>query len=89
MKNNNNLLGSASTAVMRQFLHAARDYGIEPEDALEACGLPTGVLDNQISRTTGSDLQSLLRWLIEKSVDPIFGLHIARHIQPGAYSLGG
>ena len=89
MKNNNNLLGSASTAVMRQFLHAARDYGIEPEDALEACGLPLGVLDNQISRTTGSDLQSLLRWLIEKSGDPLFGLHIARHIQPGVYSLVG
>jgi AraC-like DNA-binding protein len=89
MKNNNNLLGSASTAVMRQFLHAARDYCIEPEDALEACRLPSGVLDNQISRTTGSDLQSLLRWLIEKSGDPLFGLHSAKHVQPGAYSLVG
>ena len=54
-------LGSASTAALRQYLRAAQDYGIEAEDALVQNDLPIGILDNSITRVTGTEFQRLIR----------------------------
>lgn len=82
-------LGSASANAIRQYLRAAQDYGIQAEDALKATGLPLGIVDNSIARITGREFQTLIRWLVEQTQDPLFGLKSARYVQPGSYSLLG
>jgi len=87
--NSQDLLGTASSAAIRQYLRAAQDYGIEPVQALDAVNMPHGIMDNSISRTHGRAFQSLIRWLIEQTRDPLFGLKSSRYVQPGSYSLVG
>jgi AraC-like DNA-binding protein len=82
-------LGSASTAALRQYLRAAQDYGIEAEDALIQNNLPVGILDNSISRVTGTEFQNLIRWLVDACKDPLFGLKSGAYVQPGSYSIFG
>jgi AraC-like DNA-binding protein len=82
-------LGSASTAALRQYLRAAQDYGIEAEDALVQNDLPIGILDNSITRVTGTEFQRLIRWLVDACNDPLFGLKSGSYVQPGSYSIFG
>ncbi|MBE0483926.1 MAG: AraC family transcriptional regulator [Bacterioplanes sp.] len=82
-------LGTASSNAIRQYLRAGQDYGIDPHDALTHNQLPVGIMDNSVARARGRDFQRLLRWLIEQSQDPLFGLKSARYVQPGSYSLVG
>jgi len=82
-------LGSASTAALRQYLRAAQDYDIEAEDALVQNDLPIGILDNSISRVTGTEFQRLIRWLVDACNDPLFGLKSGSYVQPGSYSIFG
>lgn len=84
-----NSLGTASANAIRQYLRAAQDYGIDPQHALTTNQMPLGIMDNSVARTSGRDFQRLLRWLIEQSKDPLFGLKSARYVQPGSYSLVG
>jgi AraC-like DNA-binding protein len=82
-------LGSASTAALRQYLRAAQDYGIDAEDALVQNDLPVGILDNSITRVTGTEFQRLIRWLVDACNDPLFGLKSGSYVQPGSYSIFG
>lgn len=82
-------LGSASAAAVRQYLRAAQDYQIDTEQALNACGLPVGILNNTVSRIKGSEFQQLISFLIEQSQDPLFGLKSAQYVHPGSYSIIG
>jgi AraC-like DNA-binding protein len=82
-------LGSASTSALRQYLRAAQDYGIEAEDALVQNNLPVGILDNSITRVTGTEFQRLIRWLVDACNDPLFGLKSGAYVQPGSYSIFG
>ena len=82
-------LGSASTAALRQYLRAAQDYGIEAEDALVQNDLPIGILDNSITRVTGTEFQRLIRWLVDACNDPRLGLKSGTYVQPGSYSIFG
>lgn len=82
-------LGSASTAALRQYLRAAQDYGIGAEDALVQNDLPVGILDNSITRVTGTEFQRLIRWLVDACNDPLFGLKSGAYVQPGSYSIFG
>lgn len=82
-------LGSASTAALRQYLRAAQDYDIEAEDALVQNDLPIGILDNSITRVTGTEFQRLIRWLVDACNDPLFGLKSGSYVQPGSYSIFG
>ena len=84
-----NPLGTASANAVRQYLRAAQDYNLKPEDALNAAAIPAGILDNSVSRIDGRRFQTLIRWLIERTRDPLFGLKSARYVQPGSYSLVG
>lgn len=82
-------LGTAACSAVRQYLRTAQDYGIDPQQALTATGLPDGIMDNSIGRIPGAGFQRLLRWLIEQVQDPLFGLNSARYVQPGSYNLLG
>lgn len=82
-------LGSASTSAVRQYLRTAQDYGIQPAQALSAVNIPTGVIDNSVPRISGRQFQNLIRYLIDATQDPLFGLNSARYVQPGSYSLLG
>lgn len=84
-----NRLGSASTSALRQYLRAAKDYGIDAEYALIQNNLPIGILDNSISRVTGTEFQRLIHWLVESCDDPLFGLKSGKYVQPGSYSIFG
>lgn len=89
MKNNKNTLGSASSAIVRQFLSAADEYRINSQEALSAHNLSDGVFDNSISRIDGNDFQQLLHWLISRSGDTTFGLATAKQVTPGSFGLLG
>ena len=86
---NKESLGSVSANAIRQYLRTAQDYDIQTEIALQAAGIPSGILDNSVSRITGRAFQTLIRWLIDQSKDPLFGLKSARYVQPGSYNLLG
>jgi len=88
-KNNNYLPGSVSSAFVRLFLRTAQDYGIAPTDALDACSINHGVLDNRLARIESSDFEALMRWMITRSTDPLFGFNSARYVAPGAFGLVG
>lgn len=82
-------LGSASSNAVRQYLRAAQDYGIPAESVLDALSLPKGILDNRTPRIEGRQFQTLIRYLIERTQDPLFGLKSAQYVQPGSYSVLG
>ena len=82
-------LGTASANAIRQYLRAAQAYDIQAEDALNAADLPLGIMDNSVARVKGRAFQNLIRWLIEQTKDPLFGLKSAHYVQPGSYSLVG
>jgi len=82
-------LGSASSAAVRQYLRAARDYQLSDEQVLDACQLPHGILDNTVSRIKGTEFQSLIKWLVRETQDPLFGLKSSQYVQAGSYSIFG
>ena len=84
-----NNLGYASTPAVLQYLKAAADMGIQPDKALDAAGLGTDVLENQVKRITGDAFQRLLRYLIDSLDDTCFGLKSSKYVQPGSYSVLG
>jgi AraC-like DNA-binding protein len=83
------LLGFASAPAVLQYLKAAADMGISPKQALQDCSIDSALLDNKIKRITGEAFQRLIRYLIDKTNDPCFGLKTARYVQPGSYSVLG
>lgn len=90
MENNNNYLaGSVSSSFARLFLRTAQDYGIAPREALDACHLNLGILDNSLSRIDSTEFETLMRWLIIQTDDELFGFNTAKHLVPGALGLLG
>lgn len=90
MENNNNYLtGSVSSSFVRLFLRTAQDYGIDPKQALELCNVSHSVLDNSLSRIEANDFEMLMRWLILRTDDELFGLNTAKHLMPGTLGLLG
>ena len=90
MENKNNYVpGSVSSAFVRLFLRTAQDYGIAPVEALDGCGISHGVLDNSLSRIQASEFETLMRWLLIRADDSMFGFNSARHMAPGVLGLVG
>jgi AraC-like DNA-binding protein len=88
-KNNNYLTGTVSSAFVRLFLRTAQDYGIAPTDALNACSVNHGVIDNRLARVDANDFEAMMRWLITRAGDDSFGFNSARYVAPGAFGLVG
>ncbi|MES2818503.1 MAG: AraC family transcriptional regulator [Pseudomonadota bacterium] len=82
-------LGYSSIPAIQQYLKHAESLGLACADALAAAGLRAEDLQDSSRRIPGAVLQKLLRHLLDASGDPLFGLHSARFVQPGSYSVLG
>lgn len=84
-----NQLGFASSPAVLQYLKAAADYGLSPENILNDNHVSLEILNNNLKRITGEDFQRIIRYLIEETDDPCFGLKTSRYVQAGSYSVLG
>ncbi len=82
-------LGYVSIPALLQYIESAERYGLARWEMLVAAGLNKDVLENKAQRISGSALQEMLRFIIPKSGDPLFGLHTAQTIAPSSYSVLG
>ncbi|HLD66700.1 MAG TPA: AraC family transcriptional regulator [Pseudomonas sp.] len=82
-------LGYSSIPAIQQYLKHADSLGLPCADALAAAGLSQADLLDNSQRIAGEVLQKLLRHLLDASGDALFGLHSARFVQPGSYSVLG
>ncbi len=82
-------LGYAASPAVLQYLKAASEYGIEPQDTLLANNIDIELLNNNVKRITGEEFQRVIQYLIEHTQDPCFGLKSSRHVQAGSYSVLG
>ncbi len=84
-----NQLGYASSPAVLQYLKAAADYGLTPETILQDNHLSLDILNNNLKRISGEEFERVIRYLIEKTDDPCFGLKSSRYVQAGSYSVLG
>lgn len=82
-------LGTASVAVLRQYVRYADANGINTSDLFHKAGLGPGILDTDDGRLEGGQLQTFIRLLAEQTGNPILGLEIGDFVQPGSYSVLG
>ncbi|MFT5594982.1 MAG: AraC-like DNA-binding protein [Oceanicoccus sp.] len=84
-----NHLGYASSPAILQYLKAASDFGLEPEQILNATHVSLEILNNDVKRITGEEFQRILAYLAKTTQDPCFGLKSSRYVQAGSYSVLG
>lgn len=82
-------LGQASLAAVKQYLRLAQAEGLNPEELLEAAGLPASLLHEESGRISGDEFQTLLAKLLEALPSPILGLLSGDYVQPSSYSVLG
>ncbi|RRJ84640.1 AraC family transcriptional regulator [Aestuariirhabdus litorea] len=82
-------LGRASIAALHQYLREAELRRIDTSSLLSNLGISPQLLGDSSQQIDGQAFQQLLKSLITRSRDPLFGLHCARHVQPGSYSVLG
>lgn len=82
-------LGFTSVPALLKYLRHAEQLGVDCPAALAAAGIdPTHLNDNSL-RIPGLTHERLLAHLAQTSADPLFGLHSARFVQPGSWSVLG
>ena len=82
-------LGFISVPALLTYLRQAQELGLHSHDVLTAIGLsPTEVADNS-KRLPSTVLERLLAYLLENTDDRLIGLHAARFVQPGTWSVLG
>ena len=82
-------LGEISSAALQQYLAHANKLGLDTAAALADAGLEDERALRPETRVDGRHFQRLLKHLIERSGDPLFGLHTSAFIQPGSYHVMG
>jgi AraC-like DNA-binding protein len=82
-------LGFAGTPAALQYIKAAADYGLSASTILADNQIDPDLLNNDVKRITGTSFQNLIKYLIEKTQDPCFGLKSSRYVQAGSYSVFG
>lgn len=82
-------LGYTCAAVLLKYLRYAEHLAVDTEPALAAAGLNADDLVDTAKRLPGSAHERLLSALLQASADPLFGLHAARFVQPGSWSVLG
>lgn len=82
-------LGHTAVPVLLKYLRHAEQLGVDIDQALAAAGMTAGELADNARRLPGSAHERLLTHLLEVSDDPLFGLHCARFVQPGSWSVLG
>ena len=82
-------LGTISGAALNQYLVSAESAGLNPMQGLEDVGIDASLATDSEARISGEAFEDLLIWLIQRSGDPLFGLHTSEFVQPGSYSVMG
>ena len=82
-------LGYTAVAVLLKYFSHAQALGLDCQAALRAAGLDNDLLHDNSRRISGEQHERLLLNLLEQSGDPLFGLHAARYVQPGSWSVLG
>jgi AraC-like DNA-binding protein len=82
-------LGYTSVPALIKYLRHAEHLGLDPATTLAAAGIrPEDLADNG-KRLPSEVHERLLGHLARTSGDPLFGLHAARYVQPGSWSVLG
>lgn len=82
-------LGYTAVPVLLKYLAHARSLGLDCAAALRAADLSDQCLADSGRRVPSEQHERLLEHLLRQSADPLFGLHAARHVQPGSWSVLG
>lgn len=82
-------LGYTSAPALLKYLRQAEHLGLDTERALQAAGIGAQDLADNGRRVPSEVHERLLAYLSEVSGDPLFGLHAARFVQPGSWSVLG
>lgn len=82
-------LGQASVPAVKQYLQLAVEQNIEIEQICNEIELEQSILTENSNHITGLKFQQLISALITQSNDKLFGLHTAKYVQPGSYSVLG
>lgn len=84
-----NSLGQASVAAIKQYLQLADEQKLDIATICQSIGLDKSLLSDNSQHISGELFQQLIAALLEKSNDELFGLHTAKYVQPGSYSVLG
>ena len=84
-----NSLGQASVAAIKQYLQLADEQKLDIDTICQSIGLNKSLLSDNSQHISGELFQQLIAALLEKSNDELFGLHTAKYVQPGSYSVLG
>lgn len=82
-------LGQASVPAVKQYLQLAAEQELDIEEICQYVGIDQALLSDNSQHITGLLFQQLIALLISQSSDDLFGLHTAKHVQPGSYSVLG
>ncbi|MFV3304437.1 AraC family transcriptional regulator [Pseudomonas sp. NY15181] len=82
-------LGYTSVPALLKYLRHAESLGMDLDAALAAAGLERSQLNDNSQRLPSEAHERLLQYLCAHSGDPLFGLHSARFVQPGSWSVLG
>ena len=82
-------LGYTSVPTLLKYLRHAEHLGLDTDQALAAVGIDAADMADNGKRIPGETHERLLAHLLRVSGDPLFGLHCARHVQPGSWSVLG
>lgn len=82
-------LGQASVPAVNQYLQLAVEQGIDTKQICLDIAIDLEILQDNGKHISGAQFQQLIAKLIEQSSDELFGLHTAKFVQPGSYSVLG
>lgn len=82
-------LGFTSAPVLRKYLRHAERLGLDTRSVLDALGVSARDLGDNSRRLPSELHEQLLTQLATLSGDPLFGLHSAREVEPGSWSVLG
>ena len=82
-------LGQASVAAIKQYLQLATEQKLDIDTICQTIGLDKKLLSDNSQHISGQLFQQLIAALLAQSSDDLFGLHTAKHVQPGSYSVLG
>ncbi len=82
-------LGQASVPAVNQYLQLAVEKSLDIDAICQSIDLDQKLLLDNSGHITGLQFQQLISVLLAHSNDDLFGLHTAKHVQPGSYSVLG
>jgi AraC-like DNA-binding protein len=85
----NNDLGLASIPAVTQYIQLAEALNIDIAPIINKLDIDKTLLSDASKHVTGAVFQELIAELVNSSDDPLFGLHTAKFVQPGSYSVLG